>query len=191
MAIQEFGLFLGSWLRSPLKVGAVAPSSDMLARAMAREVDSLGDGVILELGPGTGVVTRALLHQGIAQERLLLVEREPHFCHLLHGRFPGVRVIQGDAGRLGDLVKDAGSPKVSAVVSSLPLLSLGIRLQRDILRESFRILDGERGCFIQFTYGLGSPVHPVLQRRLGLTGSPVTRVLWNIPPAVVWRYRRA
>jgi len=174
-----------------MQVGAVTPSSDALARAMAREIDSKEEGVIVELGPGTGAVTRALLHHGIAAERLLLVERDPHFCHLLHGRFPDVRVLQGDAGKLGKLLKDAGVPKVSAVVSSLPLLSLGISLQREILRESFRILDGDGGSFIQFTYGLGSPVHPVLQRRLGLTGQPVARVLWNIPPAVVWRYGKA
>lgn len=187
MALQEFGLFIGSWLRSPLKVGAVTPSSDALAKAMAREVDLSAEGIVVELGPGTGAVTRALLRHGVEPERLLLVERDAHFCHLLHGRFPGVRVVHGDAGKLGGLIRDMGSPRVSAIVSSLPLLSLGVGLQREILRESFSLLD-EQGRFVQYTYGFASPVHPVLQRRLGVSGHPVTRVVWNIPPAVVWRY---
>ena len=89
--------FLGRWARNPLQTGAVAPSGKHLAQLMASYVDVNGTGPIVELGPGTGPVTSALLRHGVAPERLFLLEYSSEFCDLLRKRFPGVTVIQGDA----------------------------------------------------------------------------------------------
>ena len=88
--------FLSTWLQSPLKTGALSPSSPALAKAMALEIDPSVPGPVVELGPGTGPVTEAILARGITPQRLILVEFNQEFCALLRRRFPGVTVIEGD-----------------------------------------------------------------------------------------------
>src|SRR5579863_883860 len=90
-AVAGFGdgeTFLRRFLDDPKRTGAVAPSSPFLAREMARAVDPQTPGLIVELGPGTGPVTKALIARGVRRENLLLVEFDPYFCNLLTERFP-------------------------------------------------------------------------------------------------------
>src|SRR5688572_779200 len=96
--------FIRSWFEKPLSIGAVTPSGKALARAMARYVDPDSDGPVIELGPGTGPVTEALLARGVAESRLVLVEFNPHFCRILRTRYPEATVLQGDAYSLGKLL---------------------------------------------------------------------------------------
>jgi phosphatidylethanolamine/phosphatidyl-N-methylethanolamine N-methyltransferase len=173
-----------------MQVGALVPSSDALARCMAAQVDLSKPGLVVELGPGTGTVTRALLARGLPSNGLVIVERDANFCHLLRNRFPGVQVLHADAKSLGEILDKEGLPPPRAVISSLPLLSLDFASQRQILRQSIEVLDSN-GSFVQFTYGFRSPVHPVLQRRLRLHAEPVARILRNLPPAMIWRYTQA
>jgi phosphatidylethanolamine/phosphatidyl-N-methylethanolamine N-methyltransferase len=154
---------------------------------MAAQIELDRPGVVIELGAGTGVVTRALLARGLPASRLVVVERDPGFCRLLHLHVPGVLVLQEDARRLRAALAARGIDRVAAVVSSLPLLALSLSTQRSVLRQSTGLLE-PGGQFVQFTYGAGSPVHPALVRRLGLDGHPVARVWRNLPPAVVWSY---
>lgn len=190
MTPKEFRLFLSSWIRSPLSVGAVVPSGRLLAQALAAQVDPYQQGAVLELGPGTGSVTQALLASGVRPSRLILLERDPSFCRLLRHKLPGIQVLQGDARRLTRVLAEVGIEQVDMVVSSLPLLSLPFTAQHQVVKQSFRAL-APQGSFVQFTYGFSSPIRPELQHRLELKGRPVSRVLRNLPPAVVWRYSRA
>jgi len=89
--------FLRQWVHHPGEMGAVIPSSSLLAEAMAKQLGGLGNGTVIELGAGTGTVTQALLGAGVRQDRLLIVERNPPMAAFLRQRFPGVRVIEGDA----------------------------------------------------------------------------------------------
>jgi phosphatidylethanolamine/phosphatidyl-N-methylethanolamine N-methyltransferase len=187
MSLDAAHLFFRQWLRAPLQTGAVLPSGGALVRALADQLDPHDRRTVVELGPGTGAVTRALLKRGIPPERLVLVERNPAFVSLLHHRFPRVRVLQADATELQGLVAEGVIGPVGQIVSSLPLRSLPFAVQRGVLRAAFRVLP-PGGRFLQYTYGLTSPVQPVLRQRLGLVGHPVTRVLLNIPPAVVWSF---
>jgi phosphatidylethanolamine/phosphatidyl-N-methylethanolamine N-methyltransferase len=178
-------VFLKAWLKSPLRVGAIAPSGERLARAMARVVPRRSAAPVVELGGGTGSITAALLRR-IEPERLLVVERDPELARHLRRKFPSVRVIQGDARHLDRELKAIGIERISAVVSGLPLMAMPKRVQREILDASFRVL--EPGApYIQFTYSLFSPLP---RREFGLTGRPVARVLQNVPPASIWIYRR-
>lgn len=181
--------FLKVWLRNPAKVGAVLPSSRGLAAAMAREIDPADPGVVLELGGGTGSITSALLDSGVPAEDIVVIEREASFCERLSERFPRVRVICGDAGRLRRLLRDAGVGPVKAAVSGLPLLSLPKRLQRLIVAQTFAVL-AETGVLVQFTYGPASPVSRSIANDLGLVGTRSSWILENFPPAFVWTYRR-
>lgn len=189
MANSELRVFLENWWRSPRQIGALVPSSVVLANAMARQIDRANGGLVLELGAGTGAITRALLKRGVDEHRLVIIERDPSFCALLRRRFPGARVLQASAERLRETLAEHGIEELDTVISSLPLLSLPFTLQRRMLRQSFSLLPAG-GRFIQFTYGFGSPVRAPLQRRLGVVGRPVARILFNFPPAVVWSYSR-
>lgn len=191
-ALGDGASFIRSWLENPGSVGAVSPSGRALAKAMASYVDLEGDAPIVELGPGTGPVTQALLARGIAPERLVLVEYEQKFCRMLSERFPGVRVIQGDAYGLKATLEGKIDGKIGAVVSSLPLLNRPEHDRLALIDQAFDLLTPE-GVFIQFTYGLLiSPVplhrHPNGGHYVAKGSAPI----WlNLPPARVWRYRRA
>src|ERR1700760_664710 len=115
--------FLRSWIEKPLHVGAVMPSGRLLARTMAQYVDVDSQAPVVELGPGTGAITSALLHRGIDQKRLVLVEYNPGFCALLRDRYPHAKVVHGDAYTLRDTLRQVLGARGSAVVSGLPLVT--------------------------------------------------------------------
>jgi phosphatidylethanolamine/phosphatidyl-N-methylethanolamine N-methyltransferase len=180
-------LFFRLWLKDPFKIGAIAPSSPDLARAMASLVPDSQHYPIVELGGGTGAITQALLDRGIPPQKLIVVERDPTLHDLLQTRFPSVNVVQGDAAHLGALLHPHGVSKVSAIVSGLPLLVFRKSVQQEIIAASFAVM--ERGApFIQFTYG---PFSPLPRKELGLVGRVRKRILNNLPPASIWVYQRA
>lgn len=177
--------FLTSWFRNPKTVGAIAPSGPALSRAMAAIVDPSTEGPIVELGPGTGPVTAALLERGIDPKRLVLVEYDKDFCARLRGKFPAVNVIEGDAFALDDTIGAHAMPPLAAIVSSLPLLNFPQDERRKLIEISMRLLR-PRAPFIQFTYGANSPL-PVVSPLYETSASK--RIWRNLPPARVWTYR--
>lgn len=185
-------LFLKRWLRRPFSMGAVVPSGKLLAAAMARAAlaEIRGhDGHVIELGAGTGEVTKALLAAGIPPERLALVEREPELAAFLRRHFSGPRIVEGDAMRLPALLAEQGISSVAAIVSSLPLLSLPVGVVNGIVHGVFEALP--RGsALVQFTYGPSPPVPKALREELRLVGAGGKRIWRNVPPAVVWTFRR-
>ena len=185
-ADREAALFFVRWLKAPHRIGAVAPSSRHLGRAMARQVRGVGPGPIIELGGGTGSVTKALLEAGVEPERLIVVERDEKLHRILQTHFPRLRVIQGDARQLRRLLAPLGITEAAAVVSSLPLVSMPRMTMNRILVECFALL-GEGRPFIQFTYGV---ISPIARERKGLTGKVTAHIWANLPPASVWRYER-
>ena len=184
--------FIRQWIENPRLIGAVSPSGRALAKTMAGFVELEKDGLIIELGPGTGPVTQALISRGIAPERLVLVEYETRFCHLLSERFPGVNIVQGDAYGLKATLAGKVPGKIATVVSSLPLLNRPERDRVELLNQSFEMM-GDDGLFIQFTYGLTKS--PMPMHAHGVKGAYVGKgsppIVLNIPPARVWRYRKA
>jgi phosphatidylethanolamine/phosphatidyl-N-methylethanolamine N-methyltransferase len=180
-------LILKLWLKNPMKIGTVAPSSPELAGAMARHIPHQGDGYVVELGGGTGPVTRAILEAGVPPDRLIVIERDPLLHKHLAERYPNVRVLLGDAMHLQQLLRREGVAPVRAVVSSLPLLVMKKAIQHRIGAQIFAVLEPD-APLIQFTYGLFSPLKN--RRRLGVSGGVKDRVLQNLPPASVWLYRR-
>ncbi|HSI01641.1 MAG TPA: phospholipid methyltransferase [Reyranella sp.] len=185
-------LFLKRWLRRPLAMGAVVPSGRLLGEAMARatrqEIEGRA-GYVIELGAGTGQVTKALLAAGIRPERLALVERDPELAIFLRRHFRGPRIIEGDAARLTRLLAANHVERVAAVVSSLPLLSLPAEVVNGIVHGVFEALP--RGAaLVQFTYGPTPPVPKGLRENLNLVGARGRRIWRNVPPAVVWTFRK-
>ena len=189
-------LFLKRWLRRPFSVGAVVPSGPLLAKAMAEQtLACMGDGMagglghVIELGAGTGEVTKALLAAGIEPHRLALIERDPVLAGFLRQNFPGPQIVEGDAAHLPGLLTANGIGKVAAVVSSLPLLSLPAEVVNSIVRGVFEALP-VGAAMVQFTYGPKPPVPQVLRDSLGLQSARGSRIWRNVPPAVVWTFRK-
>src|SRR5215813_11277490 len=149
--------FIRSWLERPLSTGAVTPSGRVLARTMARYVNPNLSGPVVELGPGTGPVTEALLAEGIEPERLVLVEFNPAFCQLLQARFPAATVVQGDAYGMRRLLAGLLQQPAAAIVSGLPLMTKPMRMRLRLLRDALDLLR-PGAPFVQFTYAMVPPI---------------------------------
>jgi len=177
--------FIRSWIEKPLSTGAVMPSSKALARTMARYVDPTASGPVIELGPGTGPVTEALVQHGIDPARMVLVEFNTDFCRLLRKRYPAATVVQGDAYRLRRLLQTYVSEPAAAVVSSLPLLTKPLRTRLRLIADVLA-LSAAGAPFVQFTYG----VMPPIPKSLSSITAQASNLIWlNLPPARVWVYR--
>jgi len=178
--------FLRSWIEKPLHVGAVMPAGRPLARTMAQFVDANASGPVVELGPGTGAITNALIEHGVDQKRLVLVEYNPGFCALLRDRYPQAKVVQGDAYRLRDTLWNILSAPATAVVSGLPLVTKPMLTRLRLVRDAFAAL-APGGPFVQFTY---SVVPPIPKSLPGVSTEASERIWMNLPPARVWVYRK-
>ncbi|MHC1479775.1 class I SAM-dependent methyltransferase [Frateuria aurantia] len=182
--------FLKAWLRNPRAIGAVTPSGPALARLMTQDIHP-ERGPVLELGPGTGVFTQALLKRGIPRSQLALVESNPQMAGRLALRFPGVRVYQRDAAKLHALPSPFGRARASAVVSGLPMLSMPLAQVKAILAAVFQHHLDADGVFYQFTYGPRCPFPRATLHAHGLEAIRIGRVLLNLPPATVYRIQRS
>jgi phosphatidylethanolamine/phosphatidyl-N-methylethanolamine N-methyltransferase len=184
---SDFLRFLRTFWQRPKITGAVAPSGKALARAMADQIDVSGRWPVLELGPGTGPVTAALIEAGVAPERIVALEFNPEFCALLVDRFRGLNVVEGDAFDLANSLPPGLAGPYAAVVSSLPLLNWPFEQRVGLISSALdRVVPD--GGMIQFSYGFGPPV-PAQAGRFAVTRTAL--VLANLPPARVWRYARS
>src|ERR1700704_2774891 len=178
--------FIRSWIEKPLTTGAVTPSGRALARTMAGYIDPSVPGPIIELGPGTGPVTEALVAQGVDPSRLVLVEFDPTFCRLLRKRYPAATVVHGDAYSLKRLLNGLLQQPAAAVVSGLPLFTKPLPMRLRLLFEAFGLMS-PGAPFVQFTYHAVAPIPKRLDR---VRAEASERIWMNIPPARVWVYRR-
>jgi phosphatidylethanolamine/phosphatidyl-N-methylethanolamine N-methyltransferase len=179
--------FLRSWIEKPLHIGAVMPSGRLLARTMAQYVDAHAEGPVVELGPGTGAITSALVDHGIDQKRLVLVEYNPGFCALLRDRYPQAKVVQGDAYTLRDTLWNVLAAPATAIVSGLPLVTKPMMTRIRLVRDAFAAL-APGAPFVQFTYAVVPPIPKSLP---GVSTEASERIWMNLPPARVWVYRKS
>ncbi len=185
--------FFRAWLSDPFAIGAIAPSGTALAALITSRIGP-DTGPVIELGPGTGVFTRALLGRGVEPQHLLMIERSPAFTLLLRRRFPGADVICDRAETLERHASARLTDAPGAIVSGLPLLAMSASSQMRILHAARAVLrQGEpgraAGAFYQFTYGHVPPVRREVARRLSLEVTCIGRTAWNLPPASVYELR--
>ena len=185
-ASDEF-VFIRAWVRAPLVTASMLPSGRALSSAIAAAVDPAVPGAIVELGPGTGAVTAALVEQGVSPERLILIEFLPEFCELLRRRYPAARVIAGDAFDAPNILRHLKVAPLAAVVSCLPLYGKKPEYRERLLQELLRL--GPKGMpFVQATNFSRSPI-PFDPAAIAGAASP--RIWFNLLPALVWTYRLA
>lgn len=176
-------LFIKCWLKFPIQIGATVPSGVFLSKKMADSTEPNNSGYILELGPGTGPVTKALIKKGIPEEKLILIEANPDFCTLLKTKFPKARIIHGDVLNFPiELFKDENI-NISHVVSSLPLVFFKQEERIKLIKQCLTLV-GDNGRFIQFTYAYKAPI-PITSE---LKANSSSRIWLNLWPAKVWQY---
>lgn len=196
-SLRSVTQFIIQFIRHPSRVGAICPSSQQLCKHMAAAAlaplaksttaPRLKPQPIVELGPGTGVVTRALIHAGAQPEQLICIENNPNFAKCLREEFTQLRMIQDSATHLEKILQQLNIAKVPVIVSSLPLLSIPEPSRQQIIQSIIHSL-APGGRLIQFTYGVSSPLqnyHDLIK--------PISKrfIPFNLPPAFVWEYQRS
>ena len=179
-------LFLRRWLANPLRMGSVVPSSRTLCNHVVRCGWPDAGGVVLELGAGTGVISRAFLEAGLPAERLVTVEIDPNLANHLRGTLSGVEVLECDARVLADHLPNRFRGRVASVVCGIPMVLLPLAEQKRFIDGMQAVAPG-RG-FLHFSYCATSPLSA---RKHGLTAKREAWTPLNLPPASVWRYRPA
>lgn len=180
------GLFLRRWLANPLQMGSIVPSSPALGRRIAALVERGPEEVVVELGAGTGAISRALLAGGVPAERLVVVEIVPEMARHLARELPGVTVLEGDAFALPETLPAALHGRVGTVICGIPLVLLPLARQRAFVAAVEAVAPG-RG-FLLYSYCVTSPLP---WKALGCTARREAWTPLNFPPASVWRYRPA
>jgi phosphatidylethanolamine/phosphatidyl-N-methylethanolamine N-methyltransferase len=183
---SEAAIFFTAWLRRPLGIAALLPSGATVADACARLVDLSRPGAVLELGAGTGSLTRGLLRAGCPTDRIIAVECDPELLRVLKARLPAVRAVAGDATRLGDILDRHRVGPLAAILSSLPIKWFPLDAQRTIVEQGLTRL-GSDGRFLQITNAFASPLP---RRALSIEGCQLARVWRNAIPVQIWSYWR-
>jgi phosphatidylethanolamine/phosphatidyl-N-methylethanolamine N-methyltransferase len=179
-------LFFRRWMSNPLQMGSIVPSSQALCRRVVAQTARRADEAVLELGAGTGVISRALLESGLPAERLFVVEIVPDMAAHLRRVLPRANVIQGDARNLPDLIPAGWHGRIGTVICGIPLVLLPLAEQRRFVDAMQAVAPG-RG-FLHFSYCATSPLPA---RKLGLAARREAWTPRNFPPASVWRYQPA
>ena len=178
--------FFRGWLDKPKAVGSIIPTSSVTARRMASVIEPSSGLPVLELGPGTGVITKAILERGVQPENLFSVEYSHDFAQHVRGLFPGVNVIEGDAFDLDETLGGRRNLVFDAIVSGVPLLNFPVARRVAYLEDLLTRIPPGRPV-VQLTYGPRSPVPP---GRGGYTVEHFDFVVRNFPPTQLWIYRR-
>jgi phosphatidylethanolamine/phosphatidyl-N-methylethanolamine N-methyltransferase len=187
-ALTDSSVFLREWFANPQRTGSVAPSSPQLATAMAQWLPENRNCFVLELGPGTGAVTEALIKNGLPEEKLVAIERNPKLARLLREKFPRAQIVTGDAWKLDDLLRRRREPieSVGAVISSLPLLNFPVE-EAEALAQKIRAVLEPGGNWVQYSY----QIHKLRPRGASSFRLHASKIVWfNLPPARVSVFRK-
>jgi phosphatidylethanolamine/phosphatidyl-N-methylethanolamine N-methyltransferase len=179
--------FFKGWIDKPKAVGAIIPTSSVTARRMASVIDARSGLPVLEVGPGTGVITKAILGRGVKPSDLYAVEYSSEFVSHLRRNYPGVNVIEGDGFNLDKTLGDRRDVVFDCVVSGVPLLNFPVERRVAYLDSLLKRIPTGRPV-VQLTYGPKSPIPP---GHGDYTVEHFHFILRNIPPTQLWLYRRA
>ena len=182
---EEIRFFRG-WIDKPRAVGALIPTSSVTARRMASVIEPASGLPVLELGPGTGVITKAILARGVAPKDVYCVEYSPDFVAHMEREFPAVNVIQGDAFDPDTTLGEHAGLTFDTIVSAVPLLNFPVVQRIAYLDDLLSRLPPGRPV-VQLTYG---PLSPIPPRKGNYTVEHLDFVVRNFPPTQLWVYRR-
>lgn len=182
---EEIRFFKGM-MQGPKTVGSIVPTSSITARKMASVINPHSGLPVLELGPGTGAITKAILSRGVKPEKLVAVEYSTDFYEHLVRLYPGVNFINGDAFNLDKTLGSMKDQTFDSVVSAVPLLNFPMQARIALLESLLDRLPAGRPV-VQISYG---PVSPIIARPDRYHIQHFDFIVRNIPPAQLWIYRR-
>ena len=183
---EEIRFFKGM-MQGPKTVGAIVPTSSVTAKRMASVIEPKSGLPVLELGPGTGVITKQILARGVPAEKIVSVEYSEDFYRRLVEDYAGVNFIHGDAFDLKNILGDFADKTFDCVISAVPMLSFPMEARIQLLEDLLsRIPEGRP--VVQITYG---PVSPIIAKPDRYHIQHFDFVVRNIPPAQLWIYRKA
>lgn len=173
------------FLAHPIRLAAVTSSSGILSRLVVEQIRTVDDGLVVELGAGTGAVTRALLAAGVPPDKLIAAEIDQEMVRFLRATYPDVAVLEGCAFKIRQLLPPRTIGRVGTVICGIPISLLAIEQQRELVAIMLSLLPPSRP-FIMYTHRLGPPLPA---GKLGLVGNRLAFTLRNLPPASVWAFR--
>ena len=183
---EEIRFFKG-WQRDKKGVGALLPTSSVTARRMASVIDMSSGLPVLELGAGTGVITKAILERGVKPADLVSIEYASHFYELLRKKFADVDVRNGDVFELDTVLADRRDQMFDSVISAVPMLSFPLERRIALMKSLLARIPPGRPV-IQITHGPMSPL-PAMPEAYEIAHYDF--VVRNLPPAQLWLYRSA
>lgn len=183
---EEIRFFKG-WKSNMKAVGAIIPTSGVTARRMASVINPHSGLPVLELGAGTGVITKAILEKGVKPENLVSIEFSTNFFQHLVRTFPGVDFINGDAFDLDHTLGARNGQQFDSIISAVPLLNFPMQRRVALIEDLLSRVPAGRPV-IQISYG---PLSPVVAMPDRYQISHFDFVVRNIPPAQLWVYRKA
>jgi len=178
--------FLKEWAKDPKGIGSITPTSKQAAKLMVSQIPTNCDLPILELGPGTGIITSTMIEMGVEPSNITSIEFDKSFCDHLRKTYPEVDFVEGDAFNLYETLKDHPIKKFGAILSGIPLLNFKQPERLLLLKGALDLLE-DGAPFVQLSYG---PKPPVDVSGLNLSVTPTKWVLTNVPPARFWIYKK-
>lgn len=183
---KENFIFLKKMIRNPRTMGAIMPSSQNLGQLMCSFIPRELDHKVIEIGAGTGSLTRALLKRGVHPKNLIVIELDLELCEHLQKKFSDIQIIHGDASHIETLIPALWVGKVGTIISGIPMVNFSYDEQKKIIDSCTKVMN-EQGQILQFTYG---PLSPLPAKRLGLYRQRLGHVFFNMPPAYLWRFTK-
>jgi phosphatidylethanolamine/phosphatidyl-N-methylethanolamine N-methyltransferase len=186
--------YLREYLKKPTQFGAVAPSSDELAKTMLEGLDLRNARAVLEYGPGNGIFTDHITRKISPNTKFAAIEINPRMAELFKERHPDVLLFEDTVANARMICDYAGFDSVDCIVSGLPWATFPELTQVKLLEEMMRVLR-PGGDFVTFAYvhALALPMSKRFANLLGKYFQSVSKspVVWrNVPPALVYRCRR-
>ena len=184
--LKEDLKFIKGWVKSPSAVGAITPTGKVAAKHMAKLLPIDTGLPVLELGPGTGVITHEILKCGLPPEMLVSLEFSEEFLDYLKEKFPDVNFVHGDAFDLDTALEEISFRTYCGVIGAIPLLNVSLEERADLIESALKRVHGD-GPFVQICYGPQPPIKAIPGK---FTVEKSDQIFRNFPPAAIWVYRK-
>ncbi len=180
--------FFREFIRNPLTIGAIAPSSKILCQQMLSDIDFASCNCIVEYGPGTGVITQEIINKKPRKTKFLAVEKNPLFYNELSERFANfenVHIINGSAEQTAHYLRELHIKSADYIISGLPFTVLPEEVASNVLSATSSIMH-QGSQFVLFQYS------PLFRSRLHIDFHLRNEklILRNIPPAFVYNLQK-
>jgi len=178
--------FFTGFLHAPFRVGSICSSSSTLTSTLIQQIPTNTDGLIIDLGAGSGAVSNQLINAGVDPKNILAIEISPHLAKVFKKRCPTVPLSIGDARELDAIVQEyAPGQAITLIISSLPFRSMPKTLVKQITVSLQKVMEQHHCPLVQYSYAVWMQ-YPL--KKYGFSPCASKIVVRNFPPARVEWY---